>query len=180
VVEALRTRHYSRVPRRPTSPDSPLPQISRRHATARNGPDGRRPFSDALGSRRKRGRLPAEPALAAVLFLTRPAGTATGTASRESCGPESRSDCRSVDPRRVEAILAQLDGAPRLGCMLLYGSGHEVLEGLGLRVKDRTSAVAKLPSGRARPKGSRHHAAGRPIPTASGPPGRVREQHVAD
>ena len=36
----------------------------------------------------------------------------------------------------VETILAQLDGAPRLVCMLLYGSGMRLLEGLGLRVKD--------------------------------------------
>ena len=36
----------------------------------------------------------------------------------------------------VEAILAQLDGAPRLICTLLYGLGLGLLEGLGLRVKD--------------------------------------------
>lgn len=36
----------------------------------------------------------------------------------------------------VEATLAQLDGAPRLVCMLLHGSGSRLLEGPGLRVKD--------------------------------------------
>ncbi len=36
----------------------------------------------------------------------------------------------------VQAILAQMDGAPRLVCTLLYGSGLRLLEGLRLRVKD--------------------------------------------
>ncbi len=36
----------------------------------------------------------------------------------------------------VEAILAELDGSPRLVCALLYGSGLRLLEGLCLRVKD--------------------------------------------
>jgi integron integrase len=36
----------------------------------------------------------------------------------------------------IQAILAQLDGAPRLVCTLLYGSGLRLLEGLQLRVKD--------------------------------------------
>ncbi len=36
----------------------------------------------------------------------------------------------------VDAILAQLDGVPRLVCTLLYGSGQRLLEGLRLRVKD--------------------------------------------
>ncbi len=36
----------------------------------------------------------------------------------------------------VEAILTQMDGAPRLVCTLLYGSGLRPLEGLRLRVKD--------------------------------------------
>ncbi len=36
----------------------------------------------------------------------------------------------------VQAILDQRDGAPRLVCTLLYGSGLRLLEGLGLRVKD--------------------------------------------
>ncbi|MGH7463444.1 MAG: integron integrase, partial [Longimicrobiales bacterium] len=36
----------------------------------------------------------------------------------------------------VEALLAQLEGAPQLVCMLLYGSGLRLLEGLELRVKD--------------------------------------------
>jgi integrase len=36
----------------------------------------------------------------------------------------------------VQAILAELDGAPSLVCTILYGSGLRLLEGLGLRVKD--------------------------------------------
>lgn len=36
----------------------------------------------------------------------------------------------------VEAVLAQVDGVPRLACTLLYGSGLRLLEGLQLRIKD--------------------------------------------
>ncbi len=36
----------------------------------------------------------------------------------------------------VGRILAELEGPPRLVCMLLYGSGLRVFEALGLRVKD--------------------------------------------
>ena len=36
----------------------------------------------------------------------------------------------------VEAVLAEVDGVPRLVCTLLYGSGLRLLEGLQLRVKD--------------------------------------------
>ena len=42
-----------------------------------------------------------------------------------------------LSPEEVEAILAELDGAPRLVCTLLYGSGLRLLEGLGLRVGPR-------------------------------------------
>ena len=36
----------------------------------------------------------------------------------------------------VEAVLAGLEGEPLLVCMVLYGSGLKLLEGLQLRVKD--------------------------------------------
>jgi integrase len=36
----------------------------------------------------------------------------------------------------VRALLETLDGIPRLGCTLLYGSGLRLLEALELRVKD--------------------------------------------
>ncbi len=39
-------------------------------------------------------------------------------------------------PAEVRLIFASLDGLPRLVCMLLYGSGLRLLEGLRLRVKD--------------------------------------------
>jgi integron integrase len=41
-----------------------------------------------------------------------------------------------LTPDEVEAVLDQMDGVPRLVCMVLYGSGLRALEALQLRVKD--------------------------------------------
>src|SRR3954470_11206955 len=60
---------------------------------------------------------------------------------------------RAVRPRRLpvvltrpeaRAVLLRLEGAPRLVCGLLYGSGLRVLEGLRLRVKDIDFARGEL------------------------------------
>ena len=67
-----------------------------------------------------------------------------GTHPRDLAGVGHASACHVLDRiegvlltrDEVQAILAQLDGAPRLARTLLYGSGLRLLEGLGLRVKD--------------------------------------------
>ena len=51
---------------------------------------------------------------------------------------------------QVRAILTELEGVPRLVCVLLYGAGLRLLEGLELRVKVSTSAAARSPCGRAK------------------------------
>jgi len=57
VVEALRTRHYSRRTEEAYPLDSPLPPVSQRHSSARTGRERRQPFPHAPGSRRKGGRV---------------------------------------------------------------------------------------------------------------------------
>jgi len=67
-----------------------------------------------------------------------------GTHPRDLAGVGHASACHVLDRiegvaltrDQLQAILAQLDGAPRLACTLLYGSGLRLLEGLGLRVKN--------------------------------------------
>jgi integron integrase len=60
---------------------------------------------------------------------------------------------RAKQPRRlpvvltreeVAAVLAELDGSPRLVCELLYGSGLRLLEALRLRVKDVDLGAGEL------------------------------------
>ncbi len=41
-----------------------------------------------------------------------------------------------LTPEEVRAVLAALDGVPKLVAMLLYGAGLRLQEGLALRVKD--------------------------------------------
>ena len=81
----------------------------------------------------------------------------------------------------VEAILTQLDGAPRLVCMLLYGSGMRLLEGLGLRVKDLDFGRGEITVRQG--KGQKDRVT--MLPGTLFQPlqdhlGRVREQHAAD
>ena len=165
--------------------DSPLPRVSQRHAPARNGKDGRQPFPDALGSRRKRGRVNASTqnqALAAVLFLyehvlERPLDRVEGVVRARK--PKRLPVVLTRD--EVEAILAQLDGAPRLVCMLLYGSGMRLLESLGLRVKDLDFGRGEITVRQG--KGQKDRVT--MLPGALFQPlqdhlGRVRERHAAD
>ncbi len=44
----------------------------------------------------------------------------------------------------VEAVLAHLEGAPGLVCILLYGSGLRLLEGLRLWAKDLDFARGEI------------------------------------
>jgi integron integrase len=138
VVEVLRTRHYSR-----RTEEAYLQWIRRflvfhNHTHPRELAEGDvNRFLTHLAVKENVAASTQNQALAAVLFLDehvlqRPLDRIEGVV-------------RARKPKRlpavltreeVAAVLAHLDGVPRLVCTLLYGSGLRLLEGLQLRVKD--------------------------------------------
>ena len=138
VVEALRTRHCSR-----STEEACLHRI-RRFLVFHNGTHPREMaemdvnrFLTHLAVGAKVSASTQNQALAAVLFLyehvlERPLDRVEGVVRARK--PKRLPVVLTRD--EVEPILAQLNGAPRLVCMLLYGSGMRLLEGLRLRVKD--------------------------------------------
>ena len=138
VVEALRTRHYSR--RTEQAYIHWIRRFISFHAPnhprqLREGDVNR--FLTHLAVKENVAASTQNQALAAVLFLyehvlEQPLDRIEGVVRARK--PKRLPVVLTRD--EVEAILAQLDGAPRLVCMLLYGSGMRLFEGLGLRVKD--------------------------------------------
>lgn len=138
LVEVLRTRHYS-----PRTERSYVHWIGRflrfhdgRHPRELAEPDVNAFLSD-LAVRGSVAAATQNQALSAVLFLYRhvlnqPLGRVEGIV-------------RARRPKRVpvvlsrpevQAVLAELDGTPKLVSMLQYGSGLRLLEALTVRVKD--------------------------------------------
>ncbi|MCP5112914.1 MAG: site-specific integrase, partial [bacterium] len=137
VVEALRTRHYSR-----RTEQAYIHWIRRfvvfhapNHPRQLREGDVNR-FLSHLAMKQNVAASTQNQALAAALFLYEHV--------LEQPLDRIASVVRVRKPKRlpvvlfrdeVEAILAELDSAPRLVSTLLYGSGLRLLEGLGLRVK---------------------------------------------
>jgi integron integrase len=183
VVEALRTRHYSR-----RTEEAYLHWI-RRFLASHNGTHPREMaemdvnrFLTHLAVGANVAASMQHQVLAAVLFLC----------EQVLERPLDRVErvVRARKPKRlpvvltrdqVDAILAQLDGAPRLVCMLLYGSGMRLLEGPGLRVKDldlgRGEITVRQGKGRKDRVTMPPGALFQPLQDHLG---RVREQHAAD
>jgi integron integrase len=183
VVEALRTRHYSR------RPDEAYLHWIRRFLVFHNGAHPREMaemdvnrFLTHLAIGANVAASTENQALAAVLFLyehvlERPLDRVDGVVGARK--PKRLPVVLTRD--EVEAILAQLDGAPRLVCMLLHGSGLRLLEGLRLRVKDLDFGRGEIIVRRG--KGQKDRVT--MLPGALFQPlqdhlGRVREQHAAD
>jgi integron integrase len=183
VVEALRTRHYSR-----RTEEAYLHWI-RRFLAFHNGTHSREMaemdvnrFLTHLAVGANVAASTQNQALAAVLFLyehvlERPLDRVEGVVRARK--PKRLPVVLTRD--EVDAILAQLDGAPRLVCMLLYGSGMRLLEGLGLRVKDLDFGRGEITVRQG--KGQKDRVT--MLPGALFQPlqdhlGRVREQHAAD
>jgi integron integrase len=138
VVEALRTRHYSRRTeqayihwiRRFVLFHAPShPRQLREDAVSR--------FLSHLAVKQNVAASTQNQALAAVLFLyehvlEQPLDRIEGVVRARK--PKRLPVVLTRD--EVQTILAELDSAPRLVCTLLCGSGLRLLEGLGLRVKD--------------------------------------------
>ena len=180
-TEALRLRGRSPAHPTPQPPyrrgipplDSRFPRVSQRHAPARNGRDGRQPFPDALGSRRKRGCVHAEPSSGGGAVRLRPlAGTAAGPRRGSRAGPKAEATAGRVDPRRGRGNSGPTGRRFAPGPHAAVWVGHEASRRprparQGSRLRPWRN---HRPAGQ-RPKGLRHHVAGHRMPTASGPPG---------
>lgn len=137
-VEILRARHYS--PRTVKVYVHWVGRYVRFHAPAHPrglGEPAVNAFLTHLAVRENVAASTQNQALAALLFLY-------GHVLEQ---PLDRIDgvVRARKPKRVPVVLAReevhavlslLEGTPRLVCMLLYGTGMRLLEGLSLRVKD--------------------------------------------
>jgi len=138
VVEALRSRHYSR-----RTEEAYLHWI-RRFLAFHSGTHPRElaesdvnRFLSHLAVDENVAASTQNQALAGVLFLyqhvlERPLDRVEGVVRGRK--PKRLPVVLTRD--EVPAILTALDGIPRLVCALRYGSGSRLLEGLGLRVKD--------------------------------------------
>ena len=183
VVEVLRTRHYSR-----RTEEAYLHWI-RRFLLFHNGTHPRKlaerdvnGFLTHLAVGENVAASTQNQALAAVLFLyehvlEQPLDRIEGVVRARK--PKRLPVVLSRD--EVEAILVQLDGAPRLVCTLLYGSGLRLLEGLGLRVKDLDFDRGEITIRQA--KGQKDRVTMLPgalLEALQGHLRRVREQHESD
>jgi integron integrase len=143
---ALCTRHYS-----PRTVDAYVTWVRRyvifagRRHPRELGPEVVQRFLSALAVRGRVSASTQNQALAALAFLYRDLlGTPLGTIENVVRAKRPVRIPAVLDRQEVRAVLAQLDGTPKLVVLLLYGAGLRLLEALQLRVKDVDIARGEL------------------------------------
>lgn len=135
----------------------------RRRDPATLGPEHVTAFLNALATRRRVAASTPESALAALLFLNHDVLGVELPWLDDLVHPRSPGRLPVVLTREeVRAVLAQMDGLPRLMATLFYGCGLHFLECCRLRVKDMGFGRNQITVRRGKGQGPRDDAAGIP------------------